>query len=400
MDAETDAQPTAEELARYVATLPQLIGMEITQRCNLQCPMCHVHARALHSQFSGADMRIDAVDKLGPFLATAGEVWLTGGGEPLLVAGLPDFVDRCRQYNPNIRVKLISNGVLLTDRKMQMLIQKKVTSIDFSLDGTIQYGHVGGGADFEQTKGNLRRLASLKQQCGVLEPKIGIAFVAMRDNLVELPGIIDFAAEIGAEIWFQPISPASAEQRNQNVYRHVAYTRRLLDSCADKARAVGVEFHPFNFEPDLSQAPRGGCIQPNTQLWVSYAGQLHACCGGIATSHNIYEPGLNVAEVWNSPFLLRLRWELASGHYNDTCRRCPALWNTIENQERAIPLLEGNPPELDAPSASERGSRLSDRQRIQDLERHVTELEAHIAAIYRGRVWQLMMRANRVLGRA
>lgn len=37
--------PSGVELERYIATPPQFIGLEVTQRCNLQCPMCSFHGR-------------------------------------------------------------------------------------------------------------------------------------------------------------------------------------------------------------------------------------------------------------------------------------------------------------------------------------------------------------------
>jgi hypothetical protein len=70
----------------------------------------------------------------------------------------------------------------------------------------------------------------------------------------------------------------------------------------------------------------------------------------------------------------RLRWELDTGNYNEICSHCPTLWNTVENQERAVSLSD-------------------DKQRI-------LELEAHVAAIQNGRVMRLLRIADRILGRA
>ena len=38
------------------------------------------------------------------------------------------------------------------------------------MDGTIQYGHVGGGADYDQVQDKLRRLVRLREEYGVGEP--------------------------------------------------------------------------------------------------------------------------------------------------------------------------------------------------------------------------------------
>ena len=366
-------EPLMEDLAGYFAPPPELIGLEITQRCNLQCPMCHIHGRVPPLEFQGRDMRLDALQRMAPVLRTAQQVLLTGGGEPFLVRQLADFVDECHRINPGIEVTLISNGVLLTEKRAHMVIEKRVHGIDFSMDGTIQYGHVGGGADFDEVKDNIRRLARLKREYGVDEPHIRIAFVAMRDNLCEIPNLVDFAAEVGAAIFFQPLSPATPEQRSQNVFRHVDYTLRMLEVGRVRAQQMGVSFDPLNMSLDLTLAPHGGCAAPSKQFWVSYTGALAACCGGVVTGSNIYEPGVRVEDVWNGTMMRRLRWELATGNYNETCRCCPTLWNTIDNQERAVPLS--------------------------DAEKQVLELEAHLAAIKSGRVMRMLRVADRILGR-
>jgi MoaA/NifB/PqqE/SkfB family radical SAM enzyme len=367
-------EPSTEELRRYVAPPPELIGLEITARCNLQCPMCHRHGTMPHSFFQEQDMRLDALERVAPVLTTARQVLLTGGGEPFLVSELADFIDECHKINPNIEVMLISNGVLLTEKRARMVIEKRVHGIDFSMDGHIQYGHVGGGADFDKVKDNIGRLARLKREYGLDEPHIRIAFVAMRDNLCEIPNIIDFAAEVGAAVYFQPLSPATEEQRNQNVFRHVDYTLRMLEAGKAKAQQMGVIFDPLNMSPDLSLASHGGCVVPSKQFWIGYEGVLAACCGGVVTGSNIHDPDVHAEDVWNSAMMLRLRWELDTGNYNEICRRCPTLRNTVEDQERAVSVLD-------------------DKKRIR-------ELEDHIAAIQRGRVMRLLRIADRMLGRA
>jgi MoaA/NifB/PqqE/SkfB family radical SAM enzyme len=364
--------PSETELNRYVMPPPQCIGLEVTQRCNLQCPMCYQHARLPHSVFVGRDMKLDIVDLLAPVLQTAHEVSLAGGGEPMMLPYFFDFVDKCHEYNPDIRVTAISNGVLLTERRALMAVEKRVHTIEVSMDGTIQYGHVGGGADYDQVQDRLRRLARLREEYGVEEPHINIAFVAMRDNLCELPDLIEFAGEISAKVRIQPLSPVSEEQRNQNVFRHMDYTLRVLGKCREKAQQLGVELEHKNLTDNLTQTPHK-CQVPDRWLWVSFDGELRPCCGGLTTGRNIYEKNLSAAEVWNAPYLRRLRWELDTGNYNDTCRHCPLLWNTLEGQERAI---QSDP-----------------------LEERVVQLEAHLEAIRRGRVMRILRMVDRLLGR-
>jgi MoaA/NifB/PqqE/SkfB family radical SAM enzyme len=378
--------PSEAELERFTMPPPQFIGLEVTMRCNLQCPMCHPHAHTPHSEFSGMDMKLDVVDLTAPLLRTAKEVWLSGGGEPLLLSYLPDFIDRCHEYNPNIDVNFISNGVLLSERNARMAIEKRAHLIEFSMDGTIQYGHVGGGADYDKVKENLRRLARLKEEYGVQEPHIAIDFVAMRDNLCELPGLIEFASEIDATINVQALSPASEEQRYQNVFRHLDYTLRVLDQYKAKAQQLNVSFDYRGMTEGLSQTLRN-CEVPDRWLWVSYGGELCPCCASLKIGRNIYEEGLSVEDVWNGPFMRRLRWELHTGHHNATCTNCAMAANTIENQERSLPS---------APPAE---YILQLERQIAASKNRICLLEAHLQEIRNGKVMRLLRTMEQLVGK-
>ena len=394
--------PSEAELDRYVAPAPQHFGLEITARCNLQCPMCHNHGRGSPERFLGQDMKLDVIDLLGPTLRTAREVLLSGGGEPMVLPNFFEFVYKCHEYNPSLDVTFISNGVLLSERKARAAIESRVHLIEFSMDGTIQYGHVGGGADYDQVKDNLRRLARLKQEYGVEEPLINIAFVAMRDNLCELPELIRFAREIDAKVRVQPLSPTTEEQRSQNVFRHVDYTKRVLEQCKLVAKQLDVQFEYKNMTDDMDQVPHK-CSVPESWLWMGYDGRLDPCCGGLTTGRNIYEENLSVEELWNGPFLRRLRWELDTGNYNETCGSCPLLWNTIEKQERAIqssPILEEEIERVEKENErlEEETERL--KEETERSKERVYDLEAHLEAIRRGKVMRVLRTVDRLLGRS
>jgi SAM-dependent methyltransferase len=65
-----------------------------------------------------------------------------------------------------------------------------------------------------------------------------------------------------------------------------------------------------------------------------------------------------------------------------------------------IPLPEARSPEPHPLAVTGNEAQLADRQRIQALEKRVVELETYVHGVHRGRVWRLMMRANRLMGRS
>jgi MoaA/NifB/PqqE/SkfB family radical SAM enzyme len=388
MENGVNGVPSEIELKRFVLPPPRYIGLEVTDRCNLRCPMCHFHGRKSWSESAAkGDMRLEVIDLLAPVMRTAHVVWLRGPGEPLLLDGFFDYVDKCHEYNPDIHVQTVSNGTLLSERNARLLVEKHVHTIEFSIDGTIQYGHVGGGADVDRVKEHVRRLVRLKREYNVAEPHINVSFVAMRDNLCELPGLIEFAAEIGAKVRIQPLFPASEAQRDQNILRHLDYTLRILDECKSKAERLGVVIIDKDLADSLAQLP-GKCEMPNDWLWVTPDGVLAPCCHGLTIERSIYEENLSVAEVWNSSTMCRLRWELATRNYNDICRRCVLISNTAEGLERAI-----------SPYSFEQAIELLEH-RIAHLEDRNQYLESHIEAIRQGKVMRVLRFVDRLLGRS
>jgi len=348
--------PTDADLDEFVMPPPDKVNLEVTARCNLQCPMCAAHATTPHAEFAHTDMGLDVIDSLSSAIRAAETILLTGGGEPLLLRDFTKFIQRARQYNPEAKITFISNGTTMTEHQAHMVIEERIHSIEFSMDGTIQYGHVGGGADYDRVKDNLRRLARLKLEAGVEEPHIVIVFVAMRDNLVELPDLLEFAAEIGAaNVMVQPISPSSKAQQDQNIFRHVDYARQALDRCQAKAKELKVPFDVRNMVFDMVDTPKE-CTVPFHEVWVTFDGRLKPCCGGIEPMARIYgespdsNAGFSFEQFWNGSEMKRLRWELKTGNYREVCRHCPILWNGPEQgladlaEQRLADLMEQEPP--------------------------------------------------------
>jgi MoaA/NifB/PqqE/SkfB family radical SAM enzyme len=365
------SSPTDADLDEFAMPPPVHVNLEVTARCNLQCPMCAIHATTPHADFAHTDMKLEVVDLLGRSIHAAETVLLTGGGEPLLLRDFTSFIHRVREYNPGAKITFISNGTTMTERQAHMVIEKGIHSIEFSMDGTIQYGHVGGGADYARVKDNLRRLALLKQEAGVEEPHMVITFVAMRDNLVELPDLLEFAGEIGAAgVMVQPISPSFWSHQDQNIFRHVDYARQVLHKCSAMAKEIGVPLDVRNMDFDMSDTPKE-CLVPFNEVWVSHDGRLKPCCGGIESMGSVYGEGLLLKkdfvfqEFWNGPEIKRLRWELRTGNYRDTCRRCPILWNSPEQGLIA----------------------LSEEEDIAQLREQVDQLTAYVEQMQSGRKW-------------
>lgn len=74
---------------------PRIISIEPTQRCNLYCACCW---RSLFEpeSFEGKVFQFSLLQRLDPYLKTAGGVWLSGLGKPLMYDRI---LDVCGELN-------------------------------------------------------------------------------------------------------------------------------------------------------------------------------------------------------------------------------------------------------------------------------------------------------------
>lgn len=111
-----------------------LVHLDITEKCNLSCRHCRDTFRISNGRRLTNQEILQVCDKI--YEASNGDVqWLSiGGGEPLMryesVLGL---IQHCQRLS--IKTLLTTNGILLTKKLAEMLIEKGLSRIQVSLDG-------------------------------------------------------------------------------------------------------------------------------------------------------------------------------------------------------------------------------------------------------------------------
>jgi len=96
------------------------------------------------------------------------------------------------------RVELVTNGTLLSRATGRALIDAGLDLLWVSVDGATpeRYGDLRRGAALPDVLDNLA-LFSEGRHAGGRAPEIGIAFVAMRRNIADLPALLDLAGRLG-----------------------------------------------------------------------------------------------------------------------------------------------------------------------------------------------------------
>lgn len=165
------------------------IYVEVTNGCNLGCRTCMRNAwneplgRMTWETYASI---IDGDSSFSP----APLLFFGGFGEPLSHPDLSKMI--ATAVNEGINVELITNGTLLTETLIRQFINFGVQRIWVSIDGASResYTDIRLGDSLPLVLNNLSLLQKLLIESNQSLPKIGIAFVAMRRNIQDLPEVI------------------------------------------------------------------------------------------------------------------------------------------------------------------------------------------------------------------
>jgi MoaA/NifB/PqqE/SkfB family radical SAM enzyme len=176
------------------AFFPQIVRLDATWRCNLNCKHCQT------GMFRGTDHPQDLSDaawtQLFEDLAQMGTQQINFlGGEPLLRTSLLDHIDHLTRLG--IRSDVTTNGILINDENARRLLLDNRANVTVSLDGASSqtHDHIRGRNTFTRTIAAIEKLVSVRDQAHA--GGIGLSVVLNRNNLHETEAIIDLAQSLG-----------------------------------------------------------------------------------------------------------------------------------------------------------------------------------------------------------
>jgi len=203
------------------------IYLEPTNLCNLRCSICirQTWDEALGRMSQATFNRIfEDIQRLDP-LPT---VFFGGLGEPLYHPRSIEWIARLKSLGA--RVELITNGTTLTEKRSRQLIEAGLDLLWVSLDGATpeSYADIRLGAELPKVIANLARLRRMRPGGHHPRPELGIAFVAMRRNIADLPELIRIGRSVGARLFsITNVLPYTAEMQGERLYertlKHIAY---------------------------------------------------------------------------------------------------------------------------------------------------------------------------------
>jgi MoaA/NifB/PqqE/SkfB family radical SAM enzyme len=309
------AQVAAAYLTRRTTlpTGPLRVWVEVTNVCNLRCPMCLTPK--LGNEVPKGLMKLEHFEaimrKVAPY---ARDVNLFLGGEPLINKQLPAMIRVAKAHG--LRTRLHTNATLLTEAWAHDLIDAGLDFLSFSFDGADAetYAEFRPGSDFEATCANIQRFAAIKAERGVKHP-MGVV------QLIERPE------------W----DAAKREAQREGL-------RRLFEGPGID-RLKFIKLHNFGGLLPGEHFTKDKDFSPCSFLWyalnVGFDGTVVPCCLDFARQYpvgNMVTDSLE--EVWNGPLLVALREKMvqAKAEEVDLCRGCDVPYKP---KVFGIPLRDG-----------------------------------------------------------
>lgn len=274
------------QLHRPVTHLAKLY-IEPTNACNLDCATCFRHGwdepvgRMSDAAFDAILAGLAAFDPLPT-------VYFGGIGEPLAHRRTVAWVAQAHALGA--RTELITNGTLLNEHVARGLIDAGLDLLWVSIDGARpeSYADVRLGAELAQVIANVARFSKLRRGGHHPLPEIGIAFVALKRNIADLPEVLQLGLDLGAKHFsVSNVLPVTPELQDEMLYTRARNALAYIDSrTVPHLNLPKMDFDEFTRDA-LFQAFQAGYN-------VSYAGQNWAEASNTCT----YIEGGTMSVAW------------------------------------------------------------------------------------------------------
>ncbi len=326
-------------------TLPRSIYIEPTSRCNELCQQC---PRTLLSREDDRDLSFERFREIVEQFPDLERVVLHGLGEPLLNKELPLMIRHLKERG--VTVLFNSNGILLTEKRGQALIDAGLDEYRLSMDGATRetYARVRGVDAFEKIWRNVGKFITLQKAQNASKPAVSLWFTAMRENLHELPTLIELAHQHGVPeihlqrlVYFEQGLAASQQALfHRATSEELALIRQAEQTCKVydiSFTAAGTASPLQSMTRDFGARPWSGCQRPYQLTYITSSGNVLSCCFapfGHRSAREYAEERVlgnvfqeSIEQIWNGERYRAFRHAFESATPARHCSQCGVNWS-------------------------------------------------------------------------
>ncbi len=188
---------------KLVSAPPERILLGLDEFCDVKCIFCRAENYKVNPNLIPKDKEDKLLEILTPWLKNAKYVKTNAVGEVFASKISRDLIKNIALNFPNIKFEIITNGIQCTKENIEQLnLINKISMITVSLHAFKEetYNKIVKGGNYKKVIENLYYLSTLKKS-GLME-RFELHFTVTSINYKEMPLMIKFAREIGANIRF------------------------------------------------------------------------------------------------------------------------------------------------------------------------------------------------------
>ena len=298
---------------------------EVTTRCNLDCIHCYassVDLKQAELSTSEGKQLLEQIAGIEDF-----RMIVITGGEPLLRDDIFELVEYAGKLG--FHIIFSTNGTLLTPDAANDLARLGVANFSISLDGCTAEVHESIRRATGCFQGALDGIKAAARTGVCLQ----VNFTAMRQNLAELPGLIDFAESLNTDIImvFQAIQPQGKRgdleldaEGQMHLIRTIAEKQKktralIMPVCCPEYWAWLVEHGRGWLGRSLRDKVFSGCGAGRGFSYIRFDGEVWPCNFIPLSAGNVRREAFT--DIWNySPLLRQFRGQ--PRRLNGACGEC------------------------------------------------------------------------------
>lgn len=301
--------------------VPSYFGIEITRRCNLQCPHCFTDSGP--QALAGPDG--PTVRRLLAELAAAGVKHVAfSGGEPLLRRDLEELMRHGREHGI-VAYGIVTNGALAEPARVKSLVAAGLDTVQVSLDGVTAEDHGAVRGCGPHYFYRAVRAIRLFRDAGA---RVDVACLLTARNVARQAEMTLFCEALGVRglryCTFVPTGRgAGADQQEEHALDPAAIDEflaflRTMNAAPDAPLKLFIDhgIGPWS-ESGAFRCPSGRDV-----AYMSAEGDLYPCPGLVFPPFrvgNVFEQP--VAELLTSPAMATVR-RLAKPSLAEPCASC------------------------------------------------------------------------------
>ena len=268
-------QKVAQGVRHTIMEYPVHIIVQTVTACNLGCEHCFINNYGVeipdaHSNIMQWDMFMKILGRLTPAVKHA-EYFQFSTFEELMHKRLFDMMDEVLKINPKIKFPIHSNTMLIDDEKIARLQQYPISEVTISLDGmkkeTVE--RFKTGATYEKIIESIKKFTALKW-----DARVGVVFVAHKDNIAELPEYVDFVHAMGVNtIYVNNLLSFTPKFREKYLYTKEGNPEAaaIFQQAIDRVEKLGMTI----YIPRLTPSPMGCSIVE--AVYINAYGDVSPC---------------------------------------------------------------------------------------------------------------------------